>query len=187
MEDLDDSVLDSVDSLLSANNSIVNISSHTIDYIDLTKESPISARPSRSRQRMYAEDVPPNHNITESSNHYHRRHLSPIVLGTQLTHEKKSRGERKVTHSKSTVEILVLDDTIEENEPSYTIESDDRKPIPLTCPICFESLSSNSKPITTRCGHVFCTECLNTYFRTAKKCPTCKSTITLKTCTRLYL
>jgi len=83
---------------------------------------------------------------------------------------------------------LTLDDTIEEdNKTCYTIKSDTTEPVPLICPICLEPLSSDLKPTATRCGHLFCSECLQTFIRTSKKCPTCKATVGLKSCTRLYL
>lgn len=87
-----------------------------------------------------------------------------------------------------------LDDTVEEdikNDTCYvnsTHQKEDKAPS-LICPICLEFLNSNLKPTTTRCGHIFCAKCLETHIRTEnkKKCPTCQSKITLKTCTRLYI
>lgn len=192
--------------------SIVDVSLPTVIVIDLTKESPRSGRSSRSHRRN-AEDVSSSHSANESPDRRFRRPLSPIVLGntqdtqtfvyTLLISSRKVKRkfllwlkiffrrspvkERKVPHATSSNEVLTLDDTIEENKTFYTVESDNREPVPLTCPICFESLSSNLKPITTRCGHLFCAECLETFIRTSKKCPTCKAAITLKSCTRLYL
>lgn len=78
------------------------------------------------------------------------------------------------------------EDEQEENK-YYTFQSDNKVPVSLTCPICFEVLSSTSKPTTTRCGHLFCAKCLKKSVRKYKLCPTCKTTITLKSCIRLYL
>lgn len=88
-----------------------------------------------------------------------------------------------------------LDDTNEDNEIHVNLtannndDDDDEKPSCLNCPICLESLSSKSKPTTTRCGHIFCSVCLEKFIHVSKKkkCPTCQSNITLKSCTRLYI
>lgn len=90
-------------------------------------------------------------------------------------------------HATSSNTILTIDDTVKEDKTYYTVEMGIKEPIPLTCPVCFESLTSNLKPITTRCGHLFCSECLESFIRISKKCPSCKSSITLKSCTRIYL
>lgn len=178
--------------------SVVDLSAETlssptiVDVIDLTKDSPRSLRPLRSRQRNAG--VSSSHNTTVNldnhhNNHNHKRHLSPMVLGSMLDNQMRHlKKKAKVSHSTSSNEILTLDDTVDEDKNTcYTVELDNKEAVALTCPICFESLSSNLKPITTRCGHLFCSECLQTFFRTTKKCPTCKTSITLKSCTRLYL
>lgn len=88
-----------------------------------------------------------------------------------------------------TEETVILDDTIyiSDDDQHYITKSDNGKSLILTCPICFEVLSSKLKPTTTRCGHVFCAHCLEVYLRKSKKCPACNTTTTLKSCTRLYL
>ena len=41
----------------------------------------------------------------------------------------------------------------------------------LECPICFDLFKT---PITIKCGHTFCLECLDTKDGTIKKCPLCR-------------
>lgn len=86
-------------------------------------------------------------------------------------------------------EIISLDDTIcvPDDDNHYVTESNNGKPLPLTCPICFELLCSTLEPTTTCCGHVFCAQCLKVHLRKSKECPTCKTVINLKSCTRLFL
>lgn len=86
-------------------------------------------------------------------------------------------------------ETINLDDTIlvKDDDKRYAVTSDRGELTSLKCPICFELLSSEMKPTTTRCGHVFCAKCIETYVPIRKKCPTCNSSITLKSCTRLFL
>jgi hypothetical protein len=87
-------------------------------------------------------------------------------------------------------ETIELDDNSSDEEDNtninHTVQSDTGESVPLTCPICLDSLCSKQKPIATRCGHIFCKMCLKTSIRSTKKCPTCKSNVTLKSCIRLY-
>lgn len=199
MGDTDDSIMD---------DSVVDISSPSVvEVIDLTSPSG-SVRPSRSRQRNRESS-----SVTNNLNHHSRRPLSPIVLGntqdTQLfvytflflhkkwlkdlfydqkcLFRKSPKKKRKTSHATNSNTVLTLDDTVKEDKTYYTVETDNKEPIPLKCRVCFELLTSNLKPITTRCGHLFCSECLKTFIGISKKCPTCKSTITLKSCTHIYL
>lgn len=56
----------------------------------------------------------------------------------------------------------------------------------LSCPICLEYLTSKRKPTSTRCGHVYCEECIQQTLTMSKKCPKCQAGITPKSCIRLY-
>lgn len=66
-------------------------------------------------------------------------------------------------------------------------DSIDGETILLSCPICFEELRPTRKPTSTKCGHVFCEECLNATFVAHKKCPKCNAPIKRKSCIRLFL
>lgn len=134
--------------------SVVDLSAETlssptiVDVIDLTKDSPRSLRPLRSRQRNAG--VSSSHNTTVNldnhhNNHNHKRHLSPMVLGSMLDNQMRHlKKKAKVSHSTSSNEILTLDDTVDEDKNTcYTVELDNKEAVALTCPICFESLSSN--------------------------------------------
>ncbi|CAJ1932927.1 unnamed protein product [Sphenostylis stenocarpa] len=43
------------------------------------------------------------------------------------------------------------------------------------CPIC---MSPFVEPVSTRCGHIFCRECINTAITTQGKCPSCRKKVT---------
>ncbi|XP_037726597.1 E3 ubiquitin-protein ligase RNF125-like [Drosophila subpulchrella] len=46
---------------------------------------------------------------------------------------------------------------------------------PYECPVCFDS---PNEPVATRCGHVFCKECLISALEPSKLCPKCRETVT---------
>ncbi|XP_062124785.1 uncharacterized protein LOC133837887 [Drosophila sulfurigaster albostrigata] len=54
------------------------------------------------------------------------------------------------------------------------------------CPVCFESVRQR-EPCTTRCGHVFCKECIQGAVRSTQKCPLCRKKIGIRQLTRVYL
>lgn len=208
----------------------------TIDFIDLTKESPASRviQFHKRRTMVSGENESTSHDKSERSTHRRvqtRRmtHSNPTFVShlPYRTHFARSRTfERKqccrnayvrfhflrlshdidqclcrqsVRASKnsksrgnnaaSTDEIVTLEETVcvEDDDVHYATEADNGEPIPLMCPICYELLNSKLKPTTTRCGHIFCTPCLEAFLRTSKKCPTCNANVTLKSCTRLFL
>lgn len=56
----------------------------------------------------------------------------------------------------------------------------------LRCPICFES-TLQREPTVTKCGHVFCRECIELSLRSNRKCPLCKSRVCINQLLRIYL
>lgn len=49
----------------------------------------------------------------------------------------------------------------------------------LRCPICMESALRRS-PYSTKCGHIFCENCIKTALRNKKSCPMCNTGLTVK-------
>ncbi|XP_017797359.1 PREDICTED: E3 ubiquitin-protein ligase RNF4-like [Habropoda laboriosa] len=154
--------------------------SDPIDYIDLTIDSPVD-KCLRLRNR----------NVENISNN-----------NTRTKSRKRNSSKQQMQHSDSVIEISLentckdvqameiidLDKTSppEQTAISYVDDSTEANLLALICPICFEQLSSKMKPMSTRCGHIFCAQCLELALNTAKKCPTCKRAARLKFCTRLY-
>ncbi|EQC33658.1 hypothetical protein SDRG_08762 [Saprolegnia diclina VS20] len=60
----------------------------------------------------------------------------------------------------------------------------DRRPA-LECPVCLDAVC---KPVATKCGHVFCDECLMQALQRAKhKCPVCRRRVTRNQLLRLFI
>ncbi|CAM0943556.1 unnamed protein product [Alopecurus aequalis] len=54
----------------------------------------------------------------------------------------------------------------------------------FTCPVCWNKLV---EPSTTKCGHIFCTECITQAIKYQKKCPTCRKALKKNNFHRIYL
>ncbi|XP_070166957.1 E3 ubiquitin-protein ligase rnf8-like [Polyergus mexicanus] len=187
---------------------ILDYSSPTlIDVIDLTKESPRNKPSHLPSCHGCNENASTSRHITRPSRHsLHRNVLFPIVLGRRenIQIDYLTERTRMDFDIASINEIVNFDNTIEIKDDKakadkqdkndkqdvdeyYTFESDNRMPVPLTCPICLETLCSRLKPMTTRCGHLFCENCLKESIQKYKHCPTCKTTTKLRSCIRVYL
>lgn len=57
---------------------------------------------------------------------------------------------------------------------------------PFMCPVCMESCLQR-QPTSTRCGHVFCKECIEHAIRLTHKCPMCNTKISRSQIFRIYL
>lgn len=165
---------------------IKGIMQEPIDYIDLTEESPVN-RALRIRNVNYE-------NISNSctrKNCKKANRKQPVESENVIVIDAKdtiSKDNRKNANDKSIVEIIDLDDTAIQDKAAACFADDAAQGnlVMLTCPICFEQLSSRMKPMSTRCGHIFCAQCLQRAIKGTHKCPTCKATVRLKACTRLY-
>lgn len=135
-----------------------------VDFIDLTQDSPITSRWISTRRSGH-----PSQN-------------RPTVI-----HDLRTR-ERVPTTYQLADGVINLDDTLQSSVPLPNAGSNKSKEkvSPPSCPICFEDLSPALKPISTRCGHVYCSDCLQATLRLRKKCPMCQSCISEKTCIRLH-
>ncbi|XP_060664157.1 uncharacterized protein LOC132796850 [Drosophila nasuta] len=54
------------------------------------------------------------------------------------------------------------------------------------CPLCLNSVHQR-EPCATRCGHIFCKECIKTAAHLEQKCPLCKKEISIPELLRIYL
>lgn len=54
----------------------------------------------------------------------------------------------------------------------------------FSCPICMGLLTEET---STKCGHIFCKECISSTIAAHKKCPTCRRKLKAKDTFRIYL
>ncbi|XP_015121399.1 E3 ubiquitin-protein ligase RNF4 [Diachasma alloeum] len=185
-----------------------SMSPQPVHYIDLTADSPMQpTRQTRGRGNQVAEQNCDE--ATDRNSHVSRvgvsiRLLDTIVIdsadpsparGTSAS-RRIGRPKRRSPATTSTAagpeegSVIDLDSTIPDDDHNKLIpqinDSVDGSPTVLTCPVCFEDLRASRKPMSTKCGHIFCEDCLLATLVTQKKCPKCKGSITRKTCHRIY-
>ncbi|KAM4673963.1 E3 ubiquitin-protein ligase RNF4 [Amazona ochrocephala] len=85
-----------------------------------------------------------------------------------------------VTHKVSR-ELGPLEDETASSKPSGTV----------SCPICMdfysEIVQSGRLIVSTKCGHVFCSQCLRDSLRNANSCPTCRKKLTHRQYHPIYI
>jgi len=58
----------------------------------------------------------------------------------------------------------------------------------MKCPTCLESFTSKNHTVTTKCGHLFHEDCIQSWLETGKTtCPKCRRKISKKKLIRLFL
>lgn len=155
--------------------------SDTIDYIDLTVDSPTN-KPLRLQNRN-AENI--SNNTVRRRRRKHNLPKQPTSSSSLHDSVIEIPGENTCT-SKEIRNVVQINNLSEDIGIYCTNDSSSKRLIALSCPICYEQLSSETKPMSTRCGHIFCAQCLEQTLRTAKKCPTCQRAVRFQNCTRLY-
>ncbi|CAN2390606.1 Prokaryotic RING finger family 4 [Pristimantis euphronides] len=74
---------------------------------------------------------------------------------------------------------------------SQTNRNGSRSSGSVSCPICMDSYSeivqSGRLIVSTKCGHVFCSQCIRDALRNATSCPTCRKKLTPKQYHPIYI
>ncbi|XP_039971166.1 uncharacterized protein LOC126767892 isoform X2 [Bactrocera neohumeralis] len=58
--------------------------------------------------------------------------------------------------------------------------------VPFMCAVCMESCVNN-QPTSTKCGHVFCANCIRQALRLTRKCPMCNTKLSPSMLFRIYI
>ncbi|KAI3996816.1 hypothetical protein MKX01_041116 [Papaver californicum] len=73
-------------------------------------------------------------------------------------------------------------------KPVVTPQAAPPKPPPkepaFSCPVCMSSLVVAT---STKCGHIFCKQCIKSALSAQSKCPTCRKKLSMKDTIRIYL
>ena len=157
--------------------------SEPIDFIDLTVESSEKYLHRNRNRNSNAENIPNNSARAKPR----RRTTSKQQQSTQLSDSIVEIPVESAQKGAKSAEVIDIENNSARNGGMCCInDSTAGNMLVLTCPICYEELSSKLKPMSTRCGHIFCTCCLEQIMRSSRKCPTCQRPIKQRACTRLY-
>ncbi|XP_056410944.1 E3 ubiquitin-protein ligase RNF4 isoform X3 [Hyla sarda] len=135
--------------------------------------------------------------------------LEPVVV--DLTHNdsvvivEEHLGGRRRNNTRSTTQaascILSSDDEdARDNDPIVSRRSRDPPPTShnsprtsgsVSCPICMDGYSEITQSgrliVSTKCGHIFCSQCLRDALRNVTSCPTCRKKLTPKQYHPIYI
>uniref|UniRef100_A0A671U0Z7 RING-type domain-containing protein n=1 Tax=Sparus aurata TaxID=8175 RepID=A0A671U0Z7_SPAAU len=75
--------------------------------------------------------------------------------------------------------------------PLHANSSSRSTPGTISCPVCLDSYSeiveSGRLVVSTKCGHVFCSQCLRDALTSSHTCPTCRKRLTHRQYHPLYV
>ncbi|XP_032541988.1 E3 ubiquitin-protein ligase RNF4 isoform X1 [Chiroxiphia lanceolata] len=95
--------------------------------------------------------------------------------------EDETRDNDVYVTEKVSRELGPLEEETESTKPSGTV----------SCPICMdvysEIVQSGRLIVSTKCGHVFCSQCLRDSLRNANSCPTCRKKLTHRQYHPIYI
>ncbi|XP_075148724.1 degringolade isoform X2 [Haematobia irritans] len=120
--------------------------------------------------------------LTINRNDLTRRHLETPV-GVEV--EEIPVRRRRLSKSKSKEDLP----NVATNSPSPSKSQSENSSLdntPFMCPVCMESCLKR-RPTTTKCGHIYCEECIRHAIRLTHKCPMCKTKLSSSSLIRIYV
>ncbi|XP_008325016.1 E3 ubiquitin-protein ligase RNF4 isoform X2 [Cynoglossus semilaevis] len=148
---------------------------------------------------------------TETINVMDNRTENDVVV-VDLTCEGSESAVVDLTNNDS---VLVIDEGVQQsqgpNAESYVVSSDEDDVTPnvisaavmssyhksrstpgtISCPVCLDTyteiVDSGRLVVSTKCGHVFCSQCLRDALSSSHTCPTCRKKLTNRQYHPLYV
>uniref|UniRef100_A0A8P4G738 RING-type domain-containing protein n=1 Tax=Dicentrarchus labrax TaxID=13489 RepID=A0A8P4G738_DICLA len=112
------------------------------------------------------------------------------VLVTNINHTRVTTGESYVVSSDEDEDTPpVLNAAVISSLQTHS--SSRSTPGTISCPVCLDSYSeiveSGRLVVSTKCGHVFCSQCLRDALTSSHTCPTCRKRLTHRQYHPLYI
>ncbi|XP_015687351.1 E3 ubiquitin-protein ligase RNF4 [Protobothrops mucrosquamatus] len=145
------------------------------EVVDLTCESsePIVVDLTHNDSVVIVEE-----NVCQQQNQEFRNQLPDSCI---LSSDDDEPRDEVILTSTLTKELELLEDDIPSSHRSGTV----------SCPICMDGYSEiiqNGRLIvSTKCGHVFCSQCLRDSLRNSNSCPTCRKKLGYKQYHPIYI
>ncbi|XP_001373850.2 E3 ubiquitin-protein ligase RNF4 [Monodelphis domestica] len=128
-------------------------------------------------------------------------HNDPVVF---IEENRRQRRNPRISRGQPDSCVLSSDDEEIRDNDVYVTENPSRESVVLeeetssirpsgtvSCPICMdgysEILQSGRLIVSTKCGHVFCSQCLRDALRNASSCPTCRKKLNQKQYHPIYI
>ncbi|NXY81409.1 RNF4 ligase, partial [Alcedo cyanopectus] len=150
----------------SAGEEVVDLTCESADpvVVDLTHNDSVVVKSQRARRALRARSQRPPDSCVLSSDE-----------------EDEPRDHDVYVTDKVPPELGPLEDETAASKPSGTV----------SCPICMDGYSeivqSGRLIVSTKCGHVFCSQCLRDSLRNANSCPTCRKKLTHRQYHPIYI
>ncbi|KAM6261680.1 E3 ubiquitin-protein ligase RNF4 [Porphyrio hochstetteri] len=147
------------------------------EVVDLTCESsePVVVDLTRNDSVVVSKNQRQRRNIRLRS----QRQSDSCILSSD--DEDETRDNDVYVTEKVSRELGPLEDETTSSKPSGTV----------SCPICMDGYSeivqSGRLIVSTKCGHVFCSQCLRDSLRNANSCPTCRKKLTHRQYHPIYI
>ncbi|XP_074132961.1 E3 ubiquitin-protein ligase RNF4 isoform X2 [Sminthopsis crassicaudata] len=132
-------------------------------------------------------DLTHNDSVVVSINKNRRQRRNPRMSRGQpdscilSSDDEETRDSDVYVTENPSQESVVLEEETSSIRPSGTV----------SCPICMdgysEILQSGRLIVSTKCGHVFCSQCLRDALRNASSCPTCRKKLNQKQYHPIYI
>ncbi|KAK0679064.1 RNF4 ligase, partial [Pygoscelis papua] len=121
----------------------------------------------------------------------------PVVV--DLTHNdsvvvSKNQRQRRNLRLRGQLQLdicILISDDEDETRDNDVYVTDKVPSGTVSCPICMDGYSeivqSGRLIVSTKCGHVFCSQCLRDSLRNANSCPTCRKKLTHRQYHPIYI
>lgn len=154
------------------------------EIIDLTKTPPKLTK--FSQDIVQVPDRLPGSSAASSS----RQYADVVFISSRMANAPSNRAKKKTKHqaapSAAAMALAALGNVSVPQAPPPPI-SPEKQAAMLKCCICLHFASIDTPLSATKCGHIFCKECLDASLSHSKQCPMCRKTITKNSYHRLFL
>ncbi|XP_065876692.1 uncharacterized protein [Euphorbia lathyris] len=150
-----------------------------------------------SSPRAFAEAKSNARRNNGQRNHVQRAQGSSVVVDvdsgrtTRLAYNNQNK-RRRISSNQT---VINCDQYVNLESSSSSTRDEVRAPLPpppppppkeptFNCPIC---MSPFTEETSTKCGHIFCKNCIKSAIKVQPKCPTCRKKVTAKELIRVFL
>ncbi|KPU72675.1 uncharacterized protein Dana_GF27206 [Drosophila ananassae] len=172
------------------------------EIIDFSEWEPVPEVPlHRGSGRYFTPDAiidlsEPHENSRSNSRHRRRRRrLADEILEGDAPETRRSRSRsghrrRRRNDEPNAEEVIDVNEVAtppkRPREEEMEEEEEEGEPGCYKCPVCL-GCARGHEPVATKCGHIFCRECLEHSLQKVKRCPICFTRLTRRQYMRIYI